>query len=132
MKRALILFLLLVATGASANRVRVFPFRLGEWTFQLSCINDGPEKPVSVLSAVHVKRKVYAEATLDYRWYVLVESQTDRNPKAVRPLLEALVGFAASEWEAQPGSADVLAAMRAAPPTEAYRRDLDILRSKPK
>lgn len=132
MKRAILAFLLLGVTSAFAGDTPIYPFRLGDWDFQLSSVGDGHGKIVSALSATHPKRKIFAEATLDYRWYVLAATQFECGPQAAKPFFETLVGFAASEWRTMPGSADALTAMRESPPTLAYKQSFEFLTTKPK
>ena len=132
MKRAILGVLLFITASACAGDTPIYPFSLGEWQFQLSSVGDGHGKIVSALSASHPNRKVSAEATLDYRWYVLAATQFDRGPKAARPFFETLVGFAASEWRTMPGSPDAVTAMQESPPTLAYKQSFEFLTTKPK
>jgi hypothetical protein len=125
-KTTALAFCLFVTSLAFAGDTGVYTYRLGDWDFQLSSVGDGRGGIVSSLEARHRKRTLVGTATLDHRWFVLVGQQFEQSPKSIRPLFETLVDFAAPEWRTFDGS-DVLAAMREAPPTLAYKRNFEFI-----
>jgi hypothetical protein len=127
MKAAILSLLLFVASTSLAGDTGVYPFRLGEWAFELSSVGDGHGGIVSSLSARNRKRDLETAVSLDHRWFVLVGQQFERAPKSMKPLLETLVDFAAPHWRP-----DILAAMREAPPTLAYKQNFEFITTKPK
>jgi hypothetical protein len=126
-KTAILSLLLFIASTSLAGDTGVYPFRMGEWDFELSSVGDGHGGIVSSLSARHRKRNLETAVSLDYRWYVLVGQQFEHAPKQMKPLLETLVDFAAPHWRQ-----DILAAMRETPPTLAYKQNFELITSKPK
>lgn len=107
----------------------MYPFRLGDWDFELSSIGDRG-RVVTQLAARHRKTFVSSIALLDYRWYSLLGRQHDRAKKLDRQLLETLVEFAGPEWRTLPDNADIYEALRASPPTSSYRDSFDYITGK--
>ncbi|MES2474778.1 MAG: hypothetical protein V4640_03280 [Verrucomicrobiota bacterium] len=125
--------ILCIGSFARAGDTPIYPFKLGDWDFQLSSAGTPGGGPIdAVLEAKHNTKNISGEVRLDYRWYVLMYNQFERGPKAARPYFEALVGFSAREWPKGFNGVAVLKAMKESPPTADFKHSFEFLAEAPK
>ena len=125
--------ILCIVSLARAGDTPIYPFKLGEWDFQLSSAGTPGGGPIdAVLEAKHDTKNISGEVRLDYRWFILMHNQYERGPKAARPYFEALVGFSAREWPKGLNGVAVLKAMQESPPTADFKRSFEFLAEAPK
>lgn len=122
-----VLFLCVVSL-LHAGDTPIYPFKLGEWDFELSSAGTpGGGRIDAVLAARKNTKNVSGEVRLDYRWYVMMNNQFKKGTKAAPPFFEALVGFSAKEWSNGLNGPAVLKAMREAPPTADFKLSYALL-----
>lgn len=123
MRYLLTAMVLCVGSMVHAGDTPIYPFKLGEWDFELSSAGTpGGGQIDAVLAAKNNKRNVSGEVRLDYRWYVLMHHQYEKGEKTAKPFFEALVGFSAKEWPKGLNGPAVLKAMQEAPPTADFKQ----------
>ena len=113
---------LCAASLLHAGDTPIYPFKLGEWDFELSSAGTpGGGRIDALLAARNNKKNVSGEVRLDYRWYVMMHNQFEKGTKTATPFFEALVGFSAKEWPSGLNGPAVLKAMQEAPPTADFK-----------
>jgi hypothetical protein len=132
MRTLIALLILGVASLAHAGDTPTFPFKLGEWEFELSSAGTPGGGPiVAVLEAKNKRLNATGTVALDYRWYALMFDQFEKGHRAAKPFYEALVAFAGREWSRSPDGEKVLKAMKESPPTPDFKRSYDFLTTEP-
>ena len=126
---SLIITIIFATAGlAHAGDTPIYPFKLGDWDFQLSSAGTPSGGPIeSVLEAKNKLENISGEVRLDYRWYVMMHHQFEKGTKTAKPYFEALVGFSAREWSKGLNGPAVLKAMQESPPTADFKISFDHL-----